>query len=42
MEDTIEVWLAKMTDWRPDAQTNLVLFPTRFLRVPVGQVTAEH
>jgi hypothetical protein len=31
----MQVWLATMTDWRPDAQTTLVLFPMRLIRVPV-------
>jgi hypothetical protein len=35
MEDAAHVWLATMTDWRPDGQTYEVLFPTRLLRVPV-------
>jgi hypothetical protein len=31
-----------MTDPRPDAQTQKVLFPTRLQRVPAGRETAEH
>jgi hypothetical protein len=42
MEDSIRVWLTKMTDRRPDAQANLVLFPTSRIRIPAGRVTAEH
>jgi hypothetical protein len=34
--------LSLMTDWRPDAQTQKVLFLTRLQRVPAGRGTAEH
>jgi hypothetical protein len=35
MEHAVHVWLATMTDLRPDAQTYEVLFPTPLLCIPV-------